>query len=170
MALRTIAFLAVLSCAACAPRPGDPRDETGLAPAARTPAAAGRAGDESSPLILYDAPLDRAYMQALTQGELRREGDCVYLVHGEHRTLLVLPSPTARWDAERGSIRFGDRELRFGEQAAFGGGEVGIGTGPEAAEARRRGCDSSSVWWASPETVEQPLPSPVPVPPPSKGQ
>lgn len=129
---------------------------SGLPLLALLAAAPGPGEDAASPLILYDAPVGRPYMQALGGGVLTREGACVYLVSPSGRSLLILPSPTTRWDAERRTIRFAGRELRFGDSAAFGGGEVGIGRGRPAAEARRRGCDTSRVWWASPERVRQP--------------
>ena len=127
----------------------------------------GAGSSPASPLILYDAPPGRAYMEALTGGVLSREGDCVYLVNGSGRSLLILPSPRASWNPARGTIRFGGVELRFGEEAAFGGGEVGIGRGPQADAARRRGCDTRRVWWASPALVRRIPPSrPAPPPPP----
>lgn len=94
-------------------------------------------------------------MQALSGGVLTREGRCVYLVNGAQRSLLILPSPQARWDAERGTIRMSGRELRFGEEIAIGGGSVGIPDGAVAEEARRRGCDTSQAWWGSPELVDR---------------
>lgn len=144
-----------LTATACAAENQDAAPAAYPAPPAAAPDHAG-AGQVAapSPLILYDAPEGRPYMQALISGVLRRERDCVYIGEGEHRMLLILPSPTARWDAARGTIRFGDREYRFGDEAAFGGGGGELAPGPEAQAARRLGCDTSPVWWASPERVD----------------
>lgn len=116
-----------------------------------TATAAPVAGD--SPLLLYDAAGQTAFMQALTGGRLTREGRCTYLANPRGKTPLVLPSPQARWDAGKGAIRIGKREVRFGETIAIGGGEGVLQRGPLAEEARRRGCDTRRVWWGSPELV-----------------
>ena len=121
------------------------------------PAAAdGGQGSERSPLLTYDATGQTAWMQALGGGILTRDGDCLYLVVGGSRTLLVLPSPQASWDSARGTIRLAGHELRLGQEIAIGGGmsEGGIASGPVADEARRRGCDTGRVWWGSPELVD----------------
>ena len=122
------------------------------------PAAAGddaQAGERSPPLT-YDATGQTAWMQALGGGVLTRDGDCLYLVTGGSRMLLVLPSPQASWDSAPGTIRLAGHELRLGQEIAIGGGmsESGIAPGPVADEARRRGCDTSRVWWGSPELVD----------------
>jgi len=172
MKLRRLAWIA-LACGGCSADPGVPDP---VAPAPPPPAAGIAAAPvptpppaaSESPLLLYDASSQDAFMQALTAGELRLEHGCVYLAYGDgQRSLLILPSPHTRWDLARGTIRFGDRELRFGAEAAFGGGEVGIGDGPVAAEARRKGCDITRVWWASPERVE-PRARPQAMPPPKE--
>ena len=162
-----LAGLAALGCA-----PGGPADTGETAGAARSTEAVA-AG--SSPLILYDAPEGQPYMEALTGGTLVRDGECVYLDHGAgDRSLVVFPSPTARWDEASGTVRFGPRTLRFGEEAAFGGGEVPLGDTPQAAEARRRGCETRRVWWASPALVARrprfPAPAPPPPPPAERGR
>ncbi|WP_106512643.1 hypothetical protein [Allosphingosinicella deserti] len=154
-------ILLLAACSAGAPERPQPTE------AESAPSAAKRDAESSlSPLILYDAPLGKPYMQALLGGILRRDGNCVYLAAEGRRWLLALPSPTTRWDAADGTIRFGARLLRFGEEAAFGGGEAGIGNGPEAEAARRAGCDTRNVWWASPEMVRTPLGPPAPAAPP----
>ena len=166
IAARQGALWPVLLLAACSAGPPEPSQPTEAESA--TSAAKADVENSVSPLILYDAPLGRPYMEALLGGILRRDGNCVYLAAEGRRWLLILPSPTTRWDAADGTIRFGARVLRFGEDAAFGGGEVGIGNGPEAAAARRAGCDTRNVWWASPEMVRTPFRPPAPAPPPPR--
>ena len=132
-----------------------------------------RSAGDDSPLLTWDASGHEAYMQALSGGVLTREGRCVYLANGARRTLLILPRPHARWDAARGTIRMSGRELRFGEEIAIGGGEVGIADRAVAEEAKRRGCDTSHAWWGSPELVDRRVlrrpvranPPPPPAPP-----
>lgn len=128
---------------------------------ASAPPAAG-----ASPLLLYDAAGQTAFMQALASGRLTREGRCTYLANTAGRTLLVLPSPQARWDAGKSVIRIGEREVRFGETIAIGGGEGALRRGPLADEARRRGCDTRRIWWGSPELVT-PHPREQAMPPPA---
>lgn len=123
-------------------------------------AAAAGAGAADSPLLLYDAAGQTAFMQALSGGRLTRVGRCVYLANGETRTLLLLPSPQARWNAEREAIRLGGRELRFGDTIRIGGGMGALTKGSLAVEARRRGCDTRRVWWGSPEVVSLVSPAP----------
>lgn len=129
----------------------------------------GSTAADQSPLLTYDARRQTAWMQALGGGVLTREGRCLYLVNGAHRMLLVLPSPHARWDSRRGTIRLSGRELRLGQEIGIGGGfaEGGIAPGLVADEAGRRGCDTSRVWWGSPELIDRrPRPPAMPPPPP----
>jgi hypothetical protein len=142
MSLSRLAF-ALLCCAA----------SSGCGEAA-PPAAPAPAEHGGSPLLTWDASKQEAFMEALSSGVLTREGRCVYLVNGSHRTLLVLPRPHARWDAERGTIRMSGRELRFGKEIGIGGGSVAGLDATVAEEAKQRGCDTSNAWWGSPDLVD----------------
>jgi hypothetical protein len=95
-------------------------------------------------------------MQALSGGTLVRDGRCLYLVNPGGRTLLVLPSPQARWNARRASLSIGGREFRIGDEIWIGGGEGRFMPIPLAREARRRGCDTTRIWWGSPEVADAP--------------
>lgn len=135
--------------------------------ASETPSTPERAAAMESPLLTYNVAGQTAFMQALGGGVLTLERGCVYMANAAGRTLLVLPDPPTRWNAGKGTIQFGERELRFGDEVAFGGGEGGsIAPGPVADAARRKGCDTSRVWWASPELVT-PRALPQAMPPPS---
>ncbi len=114
--LLVVLFLSVLAPAGCAAS----EVEVTAGPGAFSPLALTRAGNGE---------------EARTEGVLQITDTCVFLVHGNERSLLIWPSPQTEWDATSQTILFRDRRgqvhrLAHGQRVAFGGGGGSAGEGP----------------------------------------
>jgi hypothetical protein len=103
-------------------------------------------GGTASPLALY--PSSPAGDAALLRGRLELEGPCLYIRgEGGERWLAAFPSPGTSWDPEDRSVRVGDRVLRVGGTAGFGGGEAKGEPGALSwVQAPAASCDASRIW------------------------
>lgn len=147
-------ILASLLIAACKTETANPPASGNATTQDISAAPDAASGNAASPLILYPADPKGAYHQARIEGVLVRDGGCVYLGDADFRTLLAFPTPTTRWDAASGTIKFGDQTLRFGERMAFGGSGGESGTAALPPGAASSVCDHSRTWNVSPEPAQ----------------
>lgn len=106
-------------------------------------------GGAAAPLALYPASAEGH--EALSEGRLERDGECLYIEAGNgERWLAAFPSPGTTWDATRQVVRVGESAVAVGEVATFAGGETrGDASGVQWVEPPGEACDQSGIWWVT---------------------
>jgi len=102
-----------------------------------------------TPLALYPASAEGH--NALVEGSLQLEGECLYIAAaGGERWLAAFPTPGTTWDATRQVVRVGEHAVPVGEVAEFAGGETRRdASGVEWVEPPGEACDRSGIWWVT---------------------